>query len=64
MGRVTPRIGSGAKQVIKSLNSIPYNNDFISDVIFLPSTKKIIKSIELDGGIFMDYTPSDNIWKE
>ncbi|MEP6627059.1 MAG: M1 family metallopeptidase [Ginsengibacter sp.] len=26
------------------------------------STKKNIKSIELDGGIFMDYTPADNKW--
>ncbi len=26
------------------------------------STKKTIKTIELDGGIFMDYTPSDNKW--
>lgn len=28
------------------------------------SSKKIIKSVELDGGIFMDYTPEDNIWKQ
>ncbi len=27
------------------------------------STKKNISSIELDGGIFMDFTPDDNIWK-
>ena len=27
------------------------------------STDKHIKSIELDGGIFMDYTPEDNVWK-
>jgi len=28
------------------------------------STKKNIRSIELDGGIFMDYTPQDNVWKK
>jgi hypothetical protein len=28
------------------------------------STKKEIKSIELDGGIFMDYTPKDNWWNK
>jgi hypothetical protein len=28
------------------------------------STKKIIKSVALDGGIFMDYTPDNNIWKQ
>ena len=28
------------------------------------STKKNIKSIELNGGIFIDYTPLNNIWKE
>ncbi len=28
------------------------------------STKKNIKSIELDGGIFMDYTPADNSWRK
>ena len=28
------------------------------------STKKDIKSIELDGGIFMDYTPKDNWWSK
>jgi len=28
------------------------------------STNKIIKSVALDGGIFMDYTPEDNIWKQ
>ena len=28
------------------------------------STAKNIQSIELDGGIFMDYTPKDNIWKK
>jgi aminopeptidase N len=28
------------------------------------STDKHIKSIELDGGIFMDYTPEDNVWKK
>ncbi len=27
-------------------------------------TNKNIKSIELDGGIFMDYTPGDNVWKK
>ncbi len=32
--------------------------------LFKISSKKIIKSIELDGGIFMDYTPDDNTWKE
>jgi hypothetical protein len=32
--------------------------------LFKISSKKIIKSIELDGGIFMDYTPDDNAWKE
>ncbi len=25
---------------------------------------KIIKSVALDGGLFMDYTPEDNIWKQ
>ncbi len=28
------------------------------------STEKNIKSIELDGGIFMDYTPGDNAWNK
>ncbi len=28
------------------------------------SSRKNIKSIELDGGIFMDYTPEDNVWKK
>lgn len=28
------------------------------------STRENIRSIELDGGIFMDYTPQDNIWKK
>ena len=28
------------------------------------STDKIIKSVSLDGGIFMDYTPEDNTWKQ
>jgi len=27
-------------------------------------TKKNIRSIKLDGGIFMDYTPEDNVWKK
>lgn len=31
--------------------------------VFKVSTKKIIKSVELDGGIFMDYTPEDNRWQ-
>jgi len=31
--------------------------------LFKISSKKIIKSVEVDGGIFMDYTPDDNIWK-
>jgi aminopeptidase N len=30
--------------------------------IFKISTKKSIQSIKVDGGIFMDYTPLDNIW--
>src|SRR5664279_244296 len=29
----------------------------------IPATKNI-KSIRLDGGIFMDYTPKDNTWNE
>jgi hypothetical protein len=32
--------------------------------VFKISSKNIIKSVELDGGIFMDYTPEDNIWKQ
>jgi hypothetical protein len=32
--------------------------------LFKISTTKIIKSVKLDGGIFMDYTPEDNVWKE
>ena len=28
------------------------------------TTNKNIKSIELDGGIFMDYTPNDNVWNK
>jgi len=28
------------------------------------SIQKNVRSIELDGGIFMDYTPADNIWTE
>lgn len=27
------------------------------------STKKQVKQVQLDGGLFMDYTPSDNIWQ-
>lgn len=32
--------------------------------VFKISAKKIIKSVQVDGGIFMDYTPEDNMWKE
>ena len=32
--------------------------------LFKISTNEIIKSVELDGGIFMDYTPEDNTWKQ
>lgn len=32
--------------------------------VFKISTNKIIKSVALDGGIFMDYTPDDNLWKQ
>jgi hypothetical protein len=28
------------------------------------ASNKIIKSVALDGGIFMDYTPEDNVWKQ
>jgi hypothetical protein len=31
--------------------------------VFKLSADKIIKSVQLDGGIFMDYTPNDNWWK-
>lgn len=31
--------------------------------IFKISTKKNIRSIDLDGGIYLDYTPQDNSWK-
>ena len=31
--------------------------------VFKISADKIIKSVQLDGGIFMDYTPNDNWWK-
>ncbi|MBW7839135.1 MAG: M1 family metallopeptidase [Chitinophagaceae bacterium] len=31
--------------------------------VFKISTPKAIKAIELDGGIFLDYTPADNSWK-
>lgn len=31
-------------------------------IINIPA-KKSIKSIKVDGGIFLDYTPADNIWK-
>ena len=27
-------------------------------------TNNIIKSVDIDGGIFMDYTPDDNVWKQ
>jgi hypothetical protein len=32
-------------------------------ILKLPSTKKI-STIQLDGGIFMDYTPGNNLWKK
>jgi hypothetical protein len=38
------------------------NNE--KEQVFKISSKKIIKSVELDGGIFMDYTPDDNVWKQ
>ena len=28
------------------------------------ASSKTVKSVELDGGIFMDYTPANNVWKE
>jgi hypothetical protein len=31
--------------------------------VFKLAADKIIKSVQLDGGIFMDYTPKDNWWK-
>ncbi len=31
--------------------------------LFKISTNKIIKEVKVDGGIFMDYTPDDNVWK-
>ena len=31
--------------------------------VFKLSADKIIKSVQLDGGIFMDFTPNDNWWK-
>ena len=34
------------------------------EVLLKIPTKKNISSIELDGGIFMDYTPADNVWKK
>ena len=32
--------------------------------LLVVSAKKNISSVELNGGIFMDYTPHDNIWKK
>lgn len=37
--------------------------DNSKEQIFKISTKKNIRSIDLDGGIFLDYTPQDNGWK-
>ncbi len=49
-------------------NRIHYNPSIWEKVenrkkLKFPYSKKV-KSIKLDGGIFMDYTPKDNIWKK
>lgn len=38
--------------------------DNTSEQLLKVSTTKTIQSIELDGGIFMDYTPQDNVWNK
>ena len=52
----------GKSEVIHQTPRIWQKNQ--KDQIIKISTKKNIRSVELDGGIFMDYTPGDNIWKK
>jgi len=52
----------GQKVTIHQTPAIWKNNQ--KQQFFKISAKKIIKSVQLDGGIFMDYTPEDNTWKE
>ncbi|MGN6602083.1 MAG: M1 family metallopeptidase [Ginsengibacter sp.] len=40
-----------------------WENNEHAQVFKIPGDK-IIKSVALDGGIFMDYTPDDNVWKQ
>jgi hypothetical protein len=39
-----------------------WRND--KEQVFKVASRKPIKAIHLDGGVFMDYTPDDNFWRE
>jgi len=51
----------GQKASMHETPSVWKNNE--EEQVLKISTEKIIKSVEIDGGIFMDYTPEDNVWK-
>lgn len=51
----------GQIAVIHETPAVWQNNEKVQ--VFKISSDRIIKSVELDGGIFMDYTPADNWWK-
>ncbi|MES2416632.1 MAG: M1 family metallopeptidase [Bacteroidota bacterium] len=50
----------GTKQTLHQTPAIWKANQKLANVSF--SSKKKVKTIELDGGIFMDATPKDNSW--
>ncbi|MFD1602610.1 M1 family metallopeptidase [Flavobacterium artemisiae] len=50
-----------SKETIHHTPAIWENNEKLAKII-LKNTKKI-KEVQLDGGIFMDATPNNNIWK-
>ncbi|MEO8852787.1 MAG: M1 family metallopeptidase [Ginsengibacter sp.] len=52
----------GQKVTMHQTPAIWKNNQ--KQQFFKISAKKIIKSVQLDGGIYMDYTPADNSWRE
>ncbi len=54
--------GDGSTSLMHETPAIWKTNE--KEQILKVSTKKNISTIELDGGIFMDYTPEDNIWKK
>lgn len=52
----------GQKASMHETPEVWKNNE--TEQVFKISTDKIIKSVAIDGGIFMDYTPADNEWKD